>query len=92
MSLLKAPNLSVLFRSEIALSASHVSIHFKEGWLRITNCYKDPLLMNAFNGVNLSAACVLTSTDVAEKLGISKDKWVYVLGGAGTHEQEDCKF
>lgn len=48
--------------------------------------------MNAFNVVNLSAACVLTSTDVAEKLGISKDKWVYVLGGAGTHEQEDCEF
>lgn len=51
----------------------------------------DPLLMNAFNGVNLSAACILTSTEHAEKLGIPKDKWVYVLGGAGTHEKDDCK-
>lgn len=51
----------------------------------------DPLLMNAFNGVNLSAACILTSTEHAEKLGIPKDRWIYVLGGAGTHEKDDCK-
>lgn len=50
----------------------------------------DPLLMNAFNVVNLSAACILTSTEYAQELGIPQDKWVYVLGGAGTHEQEDC--
>lgn len=48
--------------------------------------------MNAFNGVNLSAACILTSTEHAEKLGIPKDKWVYILGGAGTHEKDDCEF
>lgn len=48
--------------------------------------------MNAFNGVNLSAACILTSTEHAQKLGIPKDKWVYVLGGAGTHEKDDCKL
>lgn len=47
--------------------------------------------MNAFNGVNLSAACILTSTENAQKLGIPEDKWVYVLGGAGTHEKDDCK-
>ncbi|EGX91593.1 acetyl-CoA acetyltransferase [Cordyceps militaris CM01] len=45
-------------------------------------CEPYPLLMNAFNGVNLSAACILTSTEHAEKLGIPKDKWVYILGGA----------
>lgn len=45
--------------------------------------------MNAFNVVNLSAAVILTSTEYATKLGISQDKWVYVLGGAGTHEKED---
>ncbi|OAQ99293.1 hypothetical protein LLEC1_06889 [Akanthomyces lecanii] len=52
-------------------------------------CDPYPLLMNAFNGVNLSAACILTSTEHAEKLGIPKDKWVYILGGAGTHEKDD---
>ncbi|KAK2595105.1 hypothetical protein QQS21_007190 [Conoideocrella luteorostrata] len=52
-------------------------------------CDPYPLLMNAFNGVNLSAACILTSTENAEKLGISRDKWIYVLGGAGTHEKEN---
>ncbi|ATY59631.1 acetyl-acetyltransferase [Cordyceps militaris] len=52
-------------------------------------CEPYPLLMNAFNGVNLSAACILTSTEHAEKLGIPKDKWVYILGGAGTHEKDN---
>jgi hypothetical protein len=40
--------------------------------------------MNAFNSVNLAGALILTSTEYAEELGIPKDKWVYVLGGAGT--------
>ena len=48
--------------------------------------------MNAFNGVNLSAACILTSVENAEKLGIAKTRWVHVLGGAGTHEKENCWF
>ncbi|KAM3471695.1 hypothetical protein MY5147_005696 [Beauveria neobassiana] len=52
-------------------------------------CDPYPLLMNAFNGVNLSAACILTSTEHAEKLGIPKDNWVYILGGAGTHEKDN---
>ncbi|KAM3444367.1 hypothetical protein NHJ13734_001484 [Beauveria thailandica] len=52
-------------------------------------CDPYPLLMNAFNGVNLSAACILTSTEHADKLGIPKDKWVYILGGAGTHEKDN---
>ncbi|TQV92303.1 hypothetical protein V2A60_006991 [Cordyceps javanica] len=52
-------------------------------------CDPYPLLMNAFNGVNLSAACILTSTEHAETLGIPKDKWIYILGGAGTHEQDN---
>lgn len=48
--------------------------------------------MNAFNAVNLSAACVLTSTDYAKEIGIPEDRWVYVLGGAGTHERDHCKI
>lgn len=47
--------------------------------------------MNAFNGVNLSAACILTSTEHAKKLGIPQDRWIYVLGGAGTHEKDNCE-
>ena len=47
--------------------------------------------MNAFNSVNLSAACILTSTEYAREIGIPEDKWVYVLGGAGTHEKDYCE-
>jgi hypothetical protein len=47
--------------------------------------------MNAFNTVNLAAACLITSIEQAEKLGIPEEKWVYILGGAGTHEREHCK-
>lgn len=47
--------------------------------------------MNAFNMVNMAAACVLTSTDVARKLGIPESKWIYTLGGAGTKESDICK-
>ncbi|KHN98357.1 thiolase [Metarhizium album ARSEF 1941] len=52
-------------------------------------CEPYPLLMNAFNGVNLSAACILTSTENAKRLGIPDEKWIYVLGGAGTHEKDN---
>lgn len=50
----------------------------------------DPLLMNAFNSVNLAGACLLTSTDYAKKLGIPSEKWIYLLGGAGTRDSMDC--
>ena len=46
--------------------------------------------MNAFNAVNMAAACLLTSTEHATKLGIPEDKWIYVLGGAGTEESKKC--
>jgi hypothetical protein len=49
----------------------------------------DPLLMNAFNTVNLSAACILTSTEHAKELGVPRSKWIYPLGGAGTEESND---
>lgn len=48
--------------------------------------------MNAFNTVNLAAACILTSVENAERVGIPQDKWIYVLGGAGTNEKENCEF
>ena len=51
----------------------------------------DPLLMNAFNTVNLAAAVLLTSTENAAKLGIPKDRWIYPLAGAGTQDSPNCK-
>jgi hypothetical protein len=52
----------------------------------------DPLLMNAFNNVNLAGACLLTSTEFAQELGISEDRWVYPLGGAGTSDSKNCTY
>lgn len=49
------------------------------------------MLMNAFNNVNLAAACILTSVDEARRLGISEEQWIYPLGGAGTRDSYDCK-
>lgn len=51
----------------------------------------DPLLMNAFNNINLAAACILTSVEFARELGVSEEKWIYPLGGAGTSDSDDCK-
>ncbi|KAL2834495.1 hypothetical protein BDW59DRAFT_156425 [Aspergillus cavernicola] len=49
-------------------------------------CSPYPLLMNAFNTVNLAAACILTTTSFARELGIPESKWIYPLGGAGTSD------
>ncbi|KAK4541676.1 hypothetical protein LTR36_007820 [Oleoguttula mirabilis] len=53
-------------------------------------CSPYPLLMNAFNTVNLAAACILTSAQHARELGIPEDRWIYALGGAGTRDSNDC--
>lgn len=52
----------------------------------------DLLLMNAFNTVNLSSACILTTTELAKQLQIPEHKWIYPLGGAGFEERDQCKF
>ncbi|KAJ5135352.1 uncharacterized protein N7515_004630 [Penicillium bovifimosum] len=52
-------------------------------------CSPYPLLMNAFNTVNLSAACIVTTTELARRLQIPEDKWIYPLGGAGSKEREN---
>ncbi|MCJ1328352.1 hypothetical protein MMC10_005028 [Thelotrema lepadinum] len=52
-------------------------------------CSPYPLLMNAFNAVNLSGACLLTSTEFAEEIGVPMEKWIYLLGGAGTKDSVD---
>jgi hypothetical protein len=52
----------------------------------------DPLLMNAFNTVNLSAACIVTSTEYARQLRIPQERWIYPLGGAGTMDSNECEL
>ena len=51
----------------------------------------DPLLMNAFNIVNLAAACVVTSTEYARELDIPESKWIYPRSGAGYRDSDQCK-
>lgn len=48
--------------------------------------------MNAFNTVNLGAACIVTSTEYAKQLQIPEAKWIYPLGGAGFKERDLCRF
>lgn len=47
--------------------------------------------MNAFNSVNLAAACVLTTSEYAKELGIPESRWIYPLGGAGTADDNECE-
>jgi hypothetical protein len=49
-------------------------------------------LMNAFNNINLAGTCLLTSTEYARALGIPESRWVYPLGGAGTHDSDYCRL
>lgn len=49
------------------------------------------MLMNAFNNINLAAACILTSVEYARELGVPQDRWIYPLGGAGTRDSYDCE-
>jgi hypothetical protein len=51
----------------------------------------DPLLMNAFNTVNIAGACILTSIEHARQIGIPESKWIYPLGGAGIKDSDNCK-
>lgn len=51
----------------------------------------DPLLLNAFNDVNLAAACILTSTDYAERMGVPREKWIFPLGAGRADDSKDCK-
>ncbi|QVM07084.1 hypothetical protein D8B26_001787 [Coccidioides posadasii str. Silveira] len=52
-------------------------------------CSPYPLLMNAFNTVNLAAACLITSTEFARKLGVPESRWIYPLAGAGTADSSN---
>ena len=47
--------------------------------------------MNAFNTVNLSAACIITSREYASNIGIPESQWIYPLAGAGANEHDNCE-
>ncbi|KAF2662734.1 thiolase [Lophiostoma macrostomum CBS 122681] len=49
-------------------------------------CFPYPLLMNAFNTINLSSALLLTSTTHARSLHIPPSHWIHPLSGAGTSD------
>ena len=57
----------------------------------MSNAYSrpDPLLMNAFNTVNLASAVILTSASFAKILGVPSSKWIFPLGGAGTKDADE---
>lgn len=59
--------------------------------LSMLKCSVDPLLMNAFNDVNLAAACIVTSQEFAERVGIPQAKWIFSLGGGRGHDSDDCR-
>lgn len=46
----------------------------------------------AFNDVNLAGACILTTTECAVRMGISRDKWIFPLGGGRAEDSKDCEF
>ncbi|KAL1603436.1 hypothetical protein SLS60_005023 [Paraconiothyrium brasiliense] len=79
----------VASQNEVAWSHGKYDSEGKIGTVDKKNrmiCFPYPLLMNAFNTVNLAAACLVTSTTYARKLGIPEAKWVYPLSGAGTSD------
>lgn len=43
-------------------------------------------VMNSNNAVEQSAAVLLCSVEVAERLGVPRDRWVFPLSGADAHE------
>ncbi|MBC48721.1 MAG: acetyl-CoA acetyltransferase [Ilumatobacter sp.] len=45
-----------------------------------------PKLMNSNNDVDMGAAIIMCTADAAERLGVSRDKWVFPHAGTDSHE------
>lgn len=50
------------------------------------------MLQCAFNTINLAGAIIITTVGQAKAMGVPQDKWVYILGGAGTDDPHDCEL
>jgi acetyl-CoA acetyltransferase len=48
-----------------------------------------PKLLNALLSVDQAAAVIVTSAEVAARLGVPEDRWVHPWGGAGAAEPDD---
>jgi hypothetical protein len=55
-------------------------------------CFPYPLVMNAFNNINLAGTVLLTSTEYARELGVPQSQWIYPRGGAGTRDPFNCMY
>jgi len=47
-----------------------------------------PKLMNSNNDVDQSAAVIMCSVETAERLGVSRDRWVFPVAGTDCHEHK----
>ena len=47
-----------------------------------------PKLMNSNNDVDQSAAVIMSSVETAERLGVSRDRWVFPVAGTDCHEHK----
>ena len=45
-----------------------------------------PKLMNSNNDVDMGAAIIMCTVEAAERMGVSRDKWVFPHAGADSHE------
>jgi acetyl-CoA C-acetyltransferase len=97
----RSPQEHMVFLSELWSRFSHVAAGNPHAWIRQALSPEEiravgprnrmigfpyPKLMNSNNDVDQSASLIMCSVEAAERLGISRDKWVFPLSGSDCHE------
>ena len=97
----RTPEEHMVHISELWSRFSHVAAGNPNAWLRTPLSPEEirtvgprnrmiglpyPKLMNSNNDVDQSAAIIMCSVEAAERLGISRDRWVFPLAGTDCHE------
>ena len=97
----RTPEEHMVHISELWSRFSHVAAGNPNAWLRTAVSPEEirtvgprnrmiglpyPKLMNSNNDVDQSAAIIMCSVEAAERLGISRDRWVFPLAGTDCHE------
>ncbi len=97
----RTPDEHMVHISELWSRFSHVAAGNPHAWLRTPLSPEEirtvgprnrmiglpyPKLMNSNNDVDQSAAIIMCSVEAAERLGISRDRWVFPLAGTDCHE------